>query len=329
MLAKWRASSVVAVLVAVPLLTVFSSGAACAAPQANQERLRRVKSWAYQLQGKGEAELDVEALAKSSYELLVVDFAPGATPLTRKQVRRLKCRPDGKRRLVLAYMSIGEAEEYRYYWRPSWKRKPPAFLVAENAAWAGNFKVRYWLPEWQRIILGDAASKQAGYLDRIIEAGFDGVYLDIVDAFEYFGPGGEAAERKSAASDMAGFVTAIASHARVVRRRPGFLVVPQNGANILDEIAAAEQKRYLATVDAIGAEDTFFYGDREENNPLDMQRDTIAALERFRDAGKPVLAVDYLTDRKKAGQFSALARKHGFIPYVATRDLDRLVVQPE
>ena len=229
----------------------------------------------------------------------------------------------------MGWGSIGEAEEYRYYWRREWKRKPPPFLVAENSAWEGNFKVRYWMAQWQQIILGDRARKQSGYLDRIIDAGFDGVYLDIVDAFEYFGPEGEAAERKTAASDMASFVGAIARHAREVRQRPDFLVVPQNGANILDEIAAAEQKKYLATVDAIGAEDSFFYGDRDENNPLDIQRETIAALERFRDAGKPVLAVDYLTDSKKARKFVTLARKRKFIPYVGIRELDRLVVQPE
>lgn len=27
---------------------------------------------------------------------------------------------------------------------------------------------------------------EGAYLDRIMEAGFDGVYLDIVDAFEYY-----------------------------------------------------------------------------------------------------------------------------------------------
>jgi cysteinyl-tRNA synthetase len=38
------------------------------------------------------------------------------------------------------------------------------------------------MKEWQDIIFGDAD----GYLDRIMNAGFDGVYLDIIDAFEYF-----------------------------------------------------------------------------------------------------------------------------------------------
>ena len=51
-----------------------------------------------------------------------------------------------------------------------------------NPEWAGNYKVRYWDPEWKRIIYGEDDS----YLDRIMNAGFDGAYLDIIDAFEYF-----------------------------------------------------------------------------------------------------------------------------------------------
>jgi len=54
--------------------------------------------------------------------------------------------------------------------------------VAANPNWEGNFKVQYWNPTWQSIIYGSETS----YLKKIINAGFDGVYLDIIDAFQYF-----------------------------------------------------------------------------------------------------------------------------------------------
>ena len=76
------------------------------------------------------------------------------------------------------YLSIGEAEDYRYYWRPEWKIKPPPWLDKENPNWPGNYKVKYWYSEWQDIILD--------YTRRIVEAGFDGAYLDIIDAFAYY-----------------------------------------------------------------------------------------------------------------------------------------------
>jgi cysteinyl-tRNA synthetase len=58
----------------------------------------------------------------------------------------------------------------------------PAWLLGENPDWPGNHKVRYWDSAWQSIIYGNDSS----YLKRIINAGFDGVYLDLIDAFEYF-----------------------------------------------------------------------------------------------------------------------------------------------
>jgi len=79
-------------------------------------------------------------------------------------------------------MSIGEAEDYRYYWKAEWKTNPPSWLAEENPNWPGNYKVRYWNEDWQNIIYGNNDS----YLRKILDAGFDGVYLDIIDAFEYF-----------------------------------------------------------------------------------------------------------------------------------------------
>ena len=83
---------------------------------------------------------------------------------------------------MIAYLSIGEAEDYRYYWQPEWKENPPAWLLDENPNWPGNHKVYYWDPEWQAIIYGNHSS----YLAKILAAGFDGVYLDLIDAYETF-----------------------------------------------------------------------------------------------------------------------------------------------
>jgi cysteinyl-tRNA synthetase len=84
--------------------------------------------------------------------------------------------------LVIAYLSIGEAEDYRYYWKPVWKTNPPSWLKAEDPNWEGNYVVAYWEKDWQNIIFGNSNA----YLDKIIKDGFDGAYLDIIDAFEYF-----------------------------------------------------------------------------------------------------------------------------------------------
>lgn len=296
--------------VVVMLATAGSATAVAGSPS----RLSDVDKWAYQLQGPGGTKLDLERLARCDCNLLVIDYADHGKAFTRKQLDALRKTPDGRRRRLIAYLSVGEAENYRFYWRDEWKNKPPAFMAAENRAWAGNYKVRYWDPAWRAIVLA--------YLDRIIDAEFDGVYLDIIDAYEYFGHAGAPAQ-------MAGLVEAIAHHARVERGKPAFAVIPQNGAAILDALDAEGAAAYLDTIDAIGAEDTFFYGEKKEDNRLAIQIDTLAALTRFKKAGKPVLAVDYLTDPTKAKKFVSLANEHGFKPYVGRRALDRLVAQPK
>jgi cysteinyl-tRNA synthetase, unknown class len=120
----------------------------------------------------------LDALRNTDYDLLIIDLFYQGETLTPEEVRSLQVKKNGARRLVVSYLSIGEAEDYRYYWRPEWKRKPPAWLDKENPNWPGNYKVKYWYSEWQDIILD--------YTRRIVETGFDGAYLDIIDAFAYY-----------------------------------------------------------------------------------------------------------------------------------------------
>ncbi len=116
------------------------------------------------------------------HDVLVIDPDVDGVPLTRDEVASLRRKPGGGRRLVLAYVSIGEAERYRPYWNPSWDRSPPRWLADENPRWPGNYKVRYWDRAWQSLVFGEQGSE----LQRIIDAGFDGAWLDVVDAYEFF-----------------------------------------------------------------------------------------------------------------------------------------------
>ena len=85
---------------------------------------------------------------------------------------------------MISYMSIGEAEDYRSYWKEEWEKfkTSPTWLYQENKRWRGNYKVFYWMTSWKSIIYGNDDS----YLTSILNVGFDGVYLDIIDAYEYY-----------------------------------------------------------------------------------------------------------------------------------------------
>lgn len=122
------------------------------------------------------------AIKKTNYDVIIIDLFYDDVALVASEIASLRNKANGGSRLIMAYMSIGEAEDYRYYWRTEWETNPPSWLATENTEWSGNYKVRYWDAAWQDIIYGNDNS----YLKKILDAGFDGVYLDIVDAFEYF-----------------------------------------------------------------------------------------------------------------------------------------------
>ena len=125
----------------------------------------------------------ISAITATNYDLVVMDlYFRNRTEFTISEINQIRNKANGGKRLVFSYVSIGEAEEYRYYWQPNWNTTPPTWLDAENPNWSGNYKVRYWEPEWQQIIFGNDAS----YVKKIINSGFDGVYLDLVDAFWFY-----------------------------------------------------------------------------------------------------------------------------------------------
>lgn len=306
-----------------------------------------VDDWAYQLQGYGN---DLSKIEASAFDLVVIDysrFGDGPSEWSAAAIEALRNNGPCGRRTVLAYMSVGEAETYRYYWKDTWIDEDGALVPGEAPGWLGpfnraypdNYKVRYWHRSWQRIIFGVATGPGKSYLDRIIDQGFDGVYLDIIDAFEFWGPdeidGNN--ERRQAPSDMVRLVRKLAKYARQTRGIENFLIVPQNGAGLIapwaypdaadpEREAARQRRRYFRGVDAIGAEDTFFFGNRNNNNRLDPQWETIALLDDFHAGNKPVLAIDYLTRAELIADFFGRAGGRGYIPYTSGRNLGSLPI---
>ncbi len=268
-----------------------------------------ITSWAYQL-----ADIKPADIANLPVDLAVIDYAAdgdAATAFTRADTIAMKQRPGGGTKKLISYMSIGEAEDYRYYWQRAWGQAAtrPPWLDALNPDWEGNYKVRYWDPAWQAIIFGGPDA----YLDRIIAAGFDGVYLDIVDAFEYWQD--VKPERPSADKDMIAFVTRLAKYARV--KRADFMIIPQNGEALLEDAG------YRAVISAQAKEDIFYGqdGDGKANKKAAVE-ECLDCLAHARDAGLPILAVEYLKDNKKISDAQAKLANAGCAAYFGPRALD-------
>jgi cysteinyl-tRNA synthetase len=235
-------------------------------------------------------------------------------------IAEVKNSPGGPK-TVLAYLSIGEAEDYRWYWDENWDADgdgepdpgAPSWLGSSNPDWPGNYKVQYWDQDWQAIV--------REYLDTIIAIGYDGVYLDVVDAYEYWGPDGESGlNRPTAEMEMVDLVKSIAAHARVELGVTGFIVVPQNAEEL------GTHSDYLSAVSGIGREDVFYFDDE----PVDDEEVELTAedLDRYRNAGRPVLVIDYCREPAHVDDFYSRALERGFVPYATVRDLDSLTINP-
>lgn len=118
------------------------------------------------------------ALKNTNYDLIIIDPSFNGEFFSKSEIERLKYKKSGEKRLLIAYFSIGEAENYREYWEKEWDKELPNWIVKENENWEGNYIVKYWSAEWKEII--------KKYQDKLDEIGVDGYYLDTIDSFEFF-----------------------------------------------------------------------------------------------------------------------------------------------
>ncbi len=269
--------------------------------------LNLVNRWHYQLM-----DVDIAAMEKVDADLIVTEYSANFgnnAALKPEEIARLKRKPDGGKQLAIAYLSIGEAESYRFYWRPEWKGSDvPGWYVMENCAWPRNYMVRYWHDGWKDIIYRGKDS----FLQRIIDVGFDGVYLDRIDVF-----GEQEKARPTAREDMIRFVAELAAAARKVK--PGFLVIGQNAEDLLDE------RRYRNIIDGLGKED-LLYGHDGTNvrNKPDAIRESLAHIRQLQWDYKPVFAVEYLSTPALIESTRKELSRYGIISTFAHRSLDGL-----
>lgn len=263
----------------------------------------------------------VQKLAASKRDWIVLDanFSNGI-PWERKDLDIIRQAQPGRK--VIAYISIGEAESYRPYWHQDWTIKgkltatAPSWLLPENPDWPGNFRVKYWVAEWQKIMLDR--------VDAVMANGFDGVYLDIVDGFEYFEKEGDdfIDDRPNSETgntyrrDMIIWVKKIAAHARA--KNPAAMVIPQNGSQLL------AQPDFVAAIDAIGIEDLFTDGNKVQ--PKSSVNYILGFLKNMTDKKKPVLLIEYPSQNDRKALVKKEAAKRGFVWLLTDKQLKTLGV---
>ncbi len=280
------------------------------------------KSFGYLLQADAfekEKSLAVERLATCGRDWIILDASfDGEVPWQREDLDAI--RRGLPERKVIAYLSIGEAEDYRSYWHKWWSNHStlsataPAWLCSENPEWKGNYRVKYWNPDWQKIILDS--------VDELMAHGFDGVYLDIVDGFETFEQeGGQYIDdrinpetKQSYRRDMVDWVKAIGIRAR--QRNPQALVIPQNGSALL------AQADFATAISGIGVEDLFTEGNKLQSKSHTAE--VLAHLQTIKRMGKPVLVIEYPKRDERRAICKSLAKENALVWLVTDRQLKTL-----
>lgn len=145
-------------------------------------------------------------------------------------------------------------------------------------------------------------------LDRIINNGFDGVYLDMVDAYDYWVLKGE----KEARSEMKEFVKEISAYGK--EKKSDFIVIPQNALMLFVE------HDYIEAVDGVGAENVYYYKGKSRTDCYPYEG--VNYLRLTKKAGLAVLLIENLESGGAVSDFFSAASDEGFIPYSAVKNLD-------
>lgn len=212
---------------------------------------------------------------------------------------------------ILAYLSLGEVHQSRAYFA---EVKSAGWLVRENPTWKGSFLVDPHQEGWRRMVVDRLAAE-------ILGRGFDGLFLDTLDT-------AETLEREDRAK-YGGSIQAMGGLVKALRATyPEALLLPNNAFQVLEEIAP--------TVDGVVAESVFatydFSARRYVRVAEAARREKVTLLTEIRRRHRlPVFTIEYAGPQ--AGVLRAYAyaasRAAGFVPYVATIDLQEVQAPPQ
>jgi cysteinyl-tRNA synthetase, unknown class len=287
-------------------------------PDAAERRalIAGVKSWSFETSAA-----DPVAVRSGLGDLVVIDHNAISTErrtADRKSLEALQRKPNGGRRLVLAYVSLTEAEQRRAYWQTEWlatgtgAAKRPGWLLEESPERRGNWHVNIANPSWHGILYGAEDS----VVDRILAAGFDGVYLDTGGLLDRgSGPNRTEAARSETEWQLSELVSRITTHARL--QHPRFVVMLEEAELLIDRTPVA------SAIDIAAKHDLLFgrIAVGRANRPADIAA-TVKDLTRVATAKRPVFVVEHLVDPALAVAARARIRELGYVAAISTAAKD-------
>lgn len=214
---------------------------------------------------------------------------------------------------LLGYASLGEVHRDRPYFAAA---QADGLLIGPNPAWPEAMFVDLRSPRWASLILDQVVPE-------ILARGFDGVFLDTLDDAEHL----EDQDQRR----FAGMVDAAAALVRAMRRRmPGRPIMVNRAYAVLPRIVGAFDMLLGESVRSRHVGESEGGGYALTTDPdYRWQRDRMWEA-RDRDRALRVFSLDYWDPEDRAGiaRLHAEQYRNGFVPYVATRDLTRIIPPP-
>jgi uncharacterized protein (TIGR01370 family) len=212
---------------------------------------------------------------------------------------------------LLGYISLGEVEDNRAYYDDV---KKEGILLQENRYWKGSYFVDLRDSRWTRRVI-------ERLIPRILGRGFQGLFLDTLDNaahLEQINP-----------SKFKGMQSAAADLVKTIRYHyPSIQIMLNRAYEILPAVGE--------DIDMVLGESVFADYNFETKSyhrvPPKLYRQQVEILSNARRQSPTlqIMTLDYWDpgDRDGLLEIYSEQRKNGFVPYVATVELDRVVPEP-
>ncbi|KYH39350.1 MAG: hypothetical protein AYL28_000740 [Candidatus Bathyarchaeota archaeon B23] len=237
-------------------------------------------------------DVDPERLRGRRFDVLILEME-GLNPSAIGELRR-RCR------LLLAYINLGYAEE----WRDYWSEIGGGGWVHEPTEYEGEYFVEYWRPEWRDVILT--------LVEEAHGIGFEGVLLDNVDASTTLRELRPTWSRGLEPEES--MINLVEEVSRAAKQRYG--VEFKVYVNLGSALRLLGDERFLSSIDGILREELWHtYGDGGSlKTPREEAEETLRYLREARGRGKTILVADPLESGEEAEEFRALCLEEGFKP---------------
>jgi cysteinyl-tRNA synthetase, unknown class len=202
---------------------------------------------------------------------------------------------------VLGYFSIGEAENYR----PYWSSLPSSVLGPQDPSWPGDYQVAYWTPQWLTV--------SENYIQTMINQGYKGAFFDVVDEAETAWAKNNA-PNGDAEGAMVTLIQELTNYAHA--RDPSFQIwINSSGAEPM-----LSNSTLVNTINGAFEEQLFYKNATQAESSTDVNFN-LGLLDNLVNAGKPVVAVEYVSGASEVSSVEAQAKADGIGYYIANPNL--------